>query len=55
MRLIGVTSLIVVMAIAAVAQTPPAKPAQADAVMKAAYARAKDGKKPVLVIFGATW
>ena len=31
------------------------KPAEAHSIMDTAYKQAKSAKKPVLVIFGATW
>jgi hypothetical protein len=48
---------------AALAQTSPAPaaptasaaPAQAASIMRKAYRQAKEAKKPVLLVFGATW
>jgi hypothetical protein len=66
MRFIQTASIAVTLcaaAGAALAQTPPAPaapnasaaPAQAASIMRKAYRQAKEAKKPVLLVFGATW
>lgn len=60
MRFIQTMSAVATLCAAAsatLAQTPPAPdpPAQAASIMRKAYRQAKEAKKPVLLVFGATW
>ncbi len=55
MRIVAAMMTAAVLTVTIAARALPEKPKTADEIMSRAYAAAKPGKKPVLVVFGATW